>query len=106
MKRDLAEARLAAYGLSLGMHHNLSVGVGGEVDAPHAGVGFERAHARLEGTHALGQVPYLGASQAPAVAANPLSDTTTIPALRVMTKPSTSVGATEGYASLPTQTSW
>ena len=62
MKRDLAEARLAAYGLSLGMHHNLSVGVGGEVDAPHAGVGFERAHARLEGTHALGQVPYLGAS--------------------------------------------
>ena len=45
VKRDLADARLAAYGLSLGMHHNLSVGVGGEVDAPHAGVGFERAHA-------------------------------------------------------------
>ena len=39
----------------------------------------------------------LAPPQAPAVAANPLSDTTTIPALRVMTKPSTSVGATEGY---------
>lgn len=62
VKHDLAEARLIAHSLSLGMHHNLPVGVGGEVDAPLADVGFERAHARLEGTHALGQVPYLGAS--------------------------------------------
>lgn len=36
MKRDLAEARLIAHSLSLGMHHNLPVGVGGEVDAPLA----------------------------------------------------------------------